>query len=236
MRSGKIRWEGLQTPGPLDMLFENEVKPMYIFDLDGTITDTNGLWMDVDLAFLGRRGLTMTQEYEDAVSRSIFPVAAEFTKQYYHLEDTPEAIMAEWETLAAHQYRDIAPLKPGAAEFLHQCQRQGREMALFTACRPALCQMALERFALTDFFSHIVYAEEIGLDKHDPRCFDELAKLLGVPTKDCTLFDDSPDNCATAAKAGMATVGVYDTYYAHRQEELKAVCTRYARSLAELLK
>ena len=215
---------------------ETEGKRVYIFDLDGTITDTNGLWVGVDYEFLGRRGLTMTQEYEDGVARLIFPTAAEFTRRYYGLTDSPEAIMAEWEELAAHHYRDLAPLKPGAAAFLRQCREEGRPMALFTACRPALCRMALERFGLEDSFSHIVYAEEIGLDKHDPRCFARLAELLGVPPEDCTLFDDSPDNCATATAAGMAAVGVYDAYYDSRQEELKAACGRYVRSLEELVK
>ena len=51
----------------------------------------------------------------------------------------------------------------------------------------------------------------------------------------CTLFDDSPDNCATAQRAGMTAVGVYDAYYALRQEELKGVCARYIRSFEELL-
>ncbi len=209
---------------------------MYIFDLDGTITDTNTLWMDVDDRFLGRRGLTMTAEYQAAVARSIFPAAADFTKEYYHLPDSPADIMAEWEELAAHIYRDTAPLKPGAAAYLAQCRAKGKELALFTACRPALCRMALERFGLAGSFSHIVYAEELGLDKHDPRCFALLAELLGAPPEDCTLFDDSPDNCAAAVRAGMAAVGVYDGYYAARQEELKAVCTKYVRSLEELVK
>ena len=109
-------------------------------------------------------------------------------------------------------------------------------MAVFTACRPALCRAALDRFHLTDLFDRIAFAEEIGLEKRNPQCFVELSGLLGVPLKDCTLFDDSPDNCATAQKAGMAAVGVYDPYYADRQEELKAVCTRYIRSFAELVR
>ncbi len=209
---------------------------MYIFDLDGTITDTNDLWIDVDHRFLGRRGLTMTDEYQAAVAKAIFPVAADFTKKYYHLPDSPDDIMAEWEELAAHIYRDTAPLKPGAAELLARYRAEGEKLALFTACRPALCRMALERFGLTDCFSHIVYAEEIGLDKHDPRCFARLAELLGAPPEDCVLIDDSPDNCAAAVRSGMAAVGVYDRYYDSRQEELKAACTEYVRSLEELLK
>lgn len=109
-------------------------------------------------------------------------------------------------------------------------------MAVFTACRPAFCRMALDRFGLKDLFGHIVYAEEIGLEKRDPRCFVELSGRLGAPPEECTLFDDSPDNCATARRAGMTAVGVYDAYYHGRQEELKAVSSRYIRSFEELVR
>ena len=98
-------------------------------------------------------------------------------------------------------------------------------MAVFTACRPALCRAALERFGLWDLFGHIVFAEEIGLEKRDPQCFVELCRRTGA----------APEDCAAAAKAGMAAVGVYDPYYDSRQEELKAVCARYVRSFEELV-
>lgn len=208
---------------------------MYIFDLDGTLIDSNGLWMEVDVEFLARRGLAPTAEYEETVSRSIFPAAAEFTRRYYRLPDSPEAIMAEWEGLAAHHYRDLAPMKPGAAALLERWREEGRPMALFTACRPALCRLALERFGLTGYFRQVVYAEELGLEKHDPRSFLRLSQITGAAPADCTLIDDSPDNCATAGRAGLATVGVYDRFYHARQGELRAVCGRYVRSLTELL-
>ncbi len=209
---------------------------MYIFDLDGTITDTNGIWQDVDLEFLARRGLTHTQEYQRVVERSIFPLAAQFTKEYYHLPESPQDIMSEWDAMAGLHYRELARLKPGAEDYLRQCRAEGRPIAVFTACRPAMCRAVLDRFQLTDLFGHIVFAEEIGLEKRDPQCFVALGRLLGVPLGDCVLFDDSPDNCATAQKAGMTAVGVYDGYYAGRQEELKAVCTRYIRSFQELVR
>lgn len=208
---------------------------MYIFDLDGTLLDSNGLWGQVDEEFLARRGLAVTAEYEDAVARCIFPTAAAYTKEYYRLPDRPEDIMAEWVELAAHHYRDLAPLKPGALEFLERCQKEGRPMAMFTACRPELCRLALERFGLTRYFQHIIYAEEIGLEKHDPACFLRLSQLLGVSPAQCTLFDDSPANCATAHAAGMTVVGVYDPFYDARQDEMRRVCARYVSSLTELL-
>ena len=209
---------------------------LYIFDLDGTVTDSNGLWVEVDHRFLGRRGLTPTQEYLETVGRSIFPVAADYTKTYYGLDDDPADIMAEWESLAAHQYTHEVALKPGAKAFLEQCRREGIPMAVFTACRRNLCTAALDRFGLTDWFGHIIYADEIGLEKHHPECFARLSELLGVPPEDCVFFDDSPSNCATAKAAGFHTVGVYDRFYHHRQEDLKAVCHRYILSFEELLK
>lgn len=207
----------------------------YVFDLDGTLTDSNGLWLEVDYRFLGRRGLTPTEEYLETVARSIFPVAAEFTRAHYGLEEDPADIMAEWEALAAHQYAHEVELKPGVPAFLEQCRRRGIPMAIFTACRRNLCTAALERFGLTDTFSHVIYADEIGLEKHHPECFARLSRLLGVSPGDCVFFDDSPSNCATAMAAGMETVGVFDRFFLHRQEELKGACHRYIRSFEELL-
>ena len=208
---------------------------MYIFALDGTITDSNGLWGRVDEMFLGRRGLAATAEYMETVGRSIFPVAAEFTRRYYGLPDSPADIMDEWAGLARGLYEREVELKAGASELLERCRAAGREMAIFTACRPELCRIVLERFGLGPYFRHVVYAEEIGLEKHDPRCFARLSELLGAPPEDCVLFDDSPYNCATARASGYRTVGVYDAFYTHRQEQLRRASTRYVRGLEELL-
>jgi len=208
---------------------------LYIFDLDGTITDSNGLWGEVDDQFLARRGLESTPEYRELVGRAIFPTAAQYTREYYCLDEDPQAIMDEWEALARHHYAHLVPLKPGAQELLLRCRAQGIPTALFTACRAPLCRAVLERFALTPCFDHIVFAEDIGLEKRDPRCFQRLCQLLGVRPEDCTFFDDSPSNCATARAAGMTVIGVYDAFYAHQQQALRESCHRCVHSLAELL-
>jgi HAD superfamily hydrolase (TIGR01509 family) len=208
---------------------------MYIIDLDGTLIDSNGLWLEVDIEFLSRRGLEPTQEYEEMVARCIFPAAADYTKEYYHLPDSPQTIMEEWEKLALCHYTSLVPMKSGAEALLSACYDTGRGVALFTACRPMLCQAALERFDLTKYFDHVVYAEELGLDKHDPQCFVRLSERIGADPACCVLLDDSPSNCATAKTAGMTVIGVYDPCYARQQEDMERVCDRYVRSLEELI-
>ena len=63
---------------------------MKLFDFDGTLVDSNGVWEEIDVRFLQRRGLTPTREYCETVGHSIFPIAAQFTREYYHLDLEPQ--------------------------------------------------------------------------------------------------------------------------------------------------
>ena len=46
---------------------------MLIFDMDGTLIDSNDVWKDVDREFLARRGLPYTKAYYEGVAHTIFP-------------------------------------------------------------------------------------------------------------------------------------------------------------------
>ena len=208
---------------------------MYIFDLDGTITDTNGLWVEVDREFLARRGLANPPEDERVVSRSIYPIAAQFTKEYYRLPEAPEAIMAEWDSLARRHYQELAPLKPGAAEFLRQCRGEGRPMAVFTACVPEHCRAAVELHGLGEYFERIIYAQDLGADKKSPAIFRQAAELLGVKPRECVFFDDSLTACKGAKAAGMTVVGIQDDYFTGSEVDMRELCDQYIKDFGELL-
>lgn len=96
---------------------------MHIFDMDGTLIDSNGIWREVDEAFLAKRGFPYTKEYYQGVAHTIFPLAAEFTKRYCHLEESVEDIMAEWMEMAGDAYATRVQVKPGVREYLDQCRR-----------------------------------------------------------------------------------------------------------------
>lgn len=203
---------------------------LLLFDLDGTVTDSNTLWQDVDAEFARRRGLAVTQEYTDFVIHAIFPTAADFTKEYYHLKETPQQIMEEWHALAYEAYACHCPAKPGAAEFLTRCKAQGIRMAMVTASVPELCEAALKRLGLGDCFTFILYAQELGLEKRRPQVWLEAARRAGISPADCIVFDDSPVACAAARQAGCRDVGVYDPLYAPQQAEMRRDCWRYIES------
>ena len=207
---------------------------MLLFDLDGTLIDSNGIWEAIDLAFLGRHGLTPTEEYAHTVGHSIFPVAAVFTRDYYHLDLTPEAIMEEWMAQARSAYAQV-DMKPGALAYLNRCRDRGETMALVTACVPELCRAALVRHGLEPFFTDLIFAQELGLEKRDPQVFRLAAERLGVSPEDCVLYEDAPHNCTAAQAAGMKAIGVYDPFYAKFRDQMRRSCDGYITSFLELL-
>ena len=94
---------------------------MFFFDLDGTLIDSNGIWKQIDRDFLARRNLPYTREYYEGVAHTALPMAAVFTKEYCHLEESCEEIIAEWMEMSRDAYAKV-PVKPGVRAYLKQCR------------------------------------------------------------------------------------------------------------------
>ena len=208
---------------------------MLLFDLDGTLIDSNGVWVEVDKTFLARRGAPYTRAYYEGVAHTILPNCAVFTKEFLHLEESCEEIIAEWMELAAGKYGVEVPLKPHVKEYLDRCREAGHRMAVFTACVPEHCRAAMDHLGLTPYFERVIYAQELGVDKKNPEIFRRVAESLGVRPRDCVLFDDSLTACKAATAAGMTVVGVYDDYFQDAAADLRELCDQYIRDFGELL-
>ena len=141
---------------------------MHIFDMDGTLIDSNGIWREVDEAFLAKRGFPYTKEYYQGVAHTIFPLAAEFTKRYCHLEESVEDIMAEWMEMAGDAYATRVQVKPGVREYLDQCRRRGQRMMVLTSSVPAHCRAALGHLGLMPYFEEILFAHDLKIEKRGP--------------------------------------------------------------------
>ena len=208
---------------------------MLIFDMDGTLIDSNGIWRQVDEAFLAKRGYPYTREYYEGVAHTIFPMAAKFTKAYCHLEESEEEIMAEWMQMAGDAYAVRVPIKPGVREYLDRCRAAGERMIVLTSSVPEHCRTALTHLDLMKYFEGVTLAHDLGLEKKDPALWRAAAEHYGVAPEDCTVFDDSLSACKGARAAKMRVVGVYDGFFAQDEAAMRGFCDVYIRSFEELL-
>ena len=198
---------------------------MYFFDLDGTLLDSNGIWLEIDIAFLRRFGIDpVPTEYTDYVTHHTFHDAAVYTRDIFRLSLAPEEIISIWRDMARQAYRQELQLKSGAREFLLRAHRVGIPCALLTSCMPELCQAALEHHRLTSLLSPVLTTAELALEKRDPALYRHVARSLEQSPEHCVLFDDSPVYCQAARQAGWRVFGVADPVFSHRAGELSAIC------------
>jgi HAD superfamily hydrolase (TIGR01509 family) len=212
---------------------QGEVR-LHIFDLDGTLIDSNGVWLQIDLDFLRERGCRHTMEYSNRMARLPYRDAAIYTKEYFQLPESPEEIMRAWAEMARTAYAQTIPLKPGVLKYLTLLQSRGARMAIATSCMDDLCAASLVHTGIRPFFSHVVTVREAGKDKRHPDIFLLAAERGGEAPEACTVYEDSPAGVLGAKAAGLRVVGVFDPFFAPFEEEMKRTCDRYIHSFLEL--
>ncbi|MBQ3270730.1 MAG: thiamine diphosphokinase [Clostridia bacterium] len=207
-----------------------------LFDLDGTLLDSNGVWQEVDREFFEARGVALDHEdYARAVQGMSFREAAEYTVRRYGLQESVEAVMDEWMRMAREEYAHRVALKSGALDYLRMLKRAGVKLAVVTANREELFGPALERGGALALFDAICTSAEVGnVGKADGALFLLAAKRLGAEPGDCAVFEDVLDGIAGAKRAGMRAYAVRDAATEHSREAIAALADGVIDGFADM--
>ena len=181
-----------------------------IFDLDGTLVDSMGVWHRIDDEFLGRRGFPADESYKQAVKTMKYETAAHYTIERYGLSETPEEVMAEWDSMALHEYRYNIKCKPGAAEFLKELKKRGIKIALATVSHRALLEAVLKGNDIFELFDVLTDVSQVSRGKEEPDLYWFAAKKMELKPGECMVFEDVLLGIQSAKRGGFYTCGVKD--------------------------
>lgn len=198
-----------------------------IFDLDGTLLDSMGVWRQVDEVFLGKRGLPFTEEYARAVSFMKLNLAADYTVKLFGLKEQPEDIIKEWLDLARYEFTYNIQPKPYGVKYVRLLKEKNIPIAVATSSQKELYKPALQRIGIFDLFDVIIDSENADCGKDKPDIFLKAAEGLSIAPKDCLVFEDTVNGILSAKKAGFVTVGFLDEHQREYEEEIikHADCT-----------
>lgn len=184
-----------------------------IFDLDGTLLDSMGVWSDVDEAFLGRRGFEVTDEYVTGIKcRSIYQGAL-FTIEMFGLNETPEAVVAEWESMVEKSYASGISLKEGVKDLLVKAHAMGLRICCATASSRKNSEAALRNNGVLQYFDALMTLDDFGetVNKNNPDIYLRAMEAVGeTDTTRCLVFEDVLSAIKGAKKADFKTAIVYD--------------------------
>ena len=194
-----------------------------IFDLDGTLIDSLGVWEKIDAEFLGKRGLKPTKEYAEAIKAMSFFDTAKYTIKEFNLEETVEELINEWHEMALNEYSNNIKLKPFAKEYIETLKEKGIRIVLATSCSEYLFEQVLKNNGIYKYFDLMCTTEEVATGKETPDLFLHVAEQIGVLPENCLVFEDILVAIKSAKMAGMDAYGIYDQFSDLQWEEIKAV-------------
>ncbi len=195
-----------------------------LFDMDGTLIDSMGVWARVDEVFFARRGLPLPQDYAHSVAGLSFRQTGEYTKARFHLPESVDDILREWHELCESAYVNDVPLKPHAAEYLKKLRGEGVRLAVATALPERLYRPVLSRTGVLPLFDAFASTDEAGESKRSGDVYRLAASRLGAEPAECVVFEDILDGLLGAKAAGMKAVLVRDPAAAGERERALAVC------------
>ena len=209
-----------------------------VFDLDGTLLDTQKHWDKVERDVLGRRfGIDMVNDENGNYIpftglRDMFMNATKRTGKEISLED----VLDELYELMTDIYKngDIEPM-PHAKEFLMELKKQGIKTALATATRIHVCKPGLERCGLLPYLDELVCTDDVGKNKYHPDVFDRAMELIGGNKENTMVFEDSLYAATTLKNNGFRYTIIEEKGSLCCADELKSGCENYIKSYEELL-
>jgi HAD superfamily hydrolase (TIGR01509 family) len=178
-----------------------------LFDLDGTIAETDSLhlptWVDalqpygveVDEEFYGDR---ISGRNTDEIVRELLPDLTD--EQGRSIGDAKEASFRE-------RVSELEPM-PGLLDFIERGRKRGMWIALVTNAPEENVETILLALKLRDFFDVVVLADEVEAVKPDPAPYRAALEKTGAPAGEALAFEDSVSGISSSVAAGIPTVGI----------------------------
>ncbi|MDQ4214452.1 HAD family phosphatase [Microbacterium capsulatum] len=181
-----------------------------LFDMDGTLVDTERLWWNATATVAADLGRTLTVDDEAEVTARPSAHTAAHLHATIPGADPAAEIASRLDALfTALVARDVVP-RPGALALLQLLAAEGIPTAIVSASPRGVVELVRDVLG-RDLFAVVVGDEDAPRSKPWPDPYLEAARLLGVAATDCVAVEDSPVGIASAEAAGCPVVAVPST-------------------------
>ena len=205
-----------------------------IFDLDGTLVDSMGMWTQIDIDYLARWGYELPDDLQKAIEGFSFSETAMYFKTRFNIPDELEKIKSDWNSMAHEHYNSRIGLKENVRELLKELETSGVKMAIATSNSRYLAELVLEANEIKGHFEHIVTSCDVDKGKPFPDVYLKAASMLGVDPDECIAFEDTVAGAKAARGAGMYTVGIFDVHSEKYIDELRENTDMFIHGYSEI--
>lgn len=185
-----------------------------LWDFDGTILDTEPVWMASEIAYVASHSAVWTlddaREYIGSSWRTLGDALATRIA-----EQTGTTGLDPWDIYQSVSARVVdgvrageAPLRPGALDLLAALAADAVPCALVSSSPESLLRAGIEALGVPDPFEALVAGPMVEHGKPAPDCYLLAASMLQVPIEQCVVLEDSPTGCESGQRSGAVVIGI----------------------------
>ena len=208
------------------------MKPCMIFDLDGTLVETEQVWRDVRRDFV----LTHGGRWHDGAQATMIGMRTAEWADYIHgdlgvaLPPAEIARMVVDGVVAA--LRSNVPILPGARAALERASRNCRLGLATSAARP-VAQTVIDSTGWKRFFEVVVSADDVKRGKPEPDVYLRALELMHADAAGTEAVEDSTNGIRSAHAAGLRVIAIPNREFPPAPEAL-ALAARVIANLDAL--
>jgi HAD superfamily hydrolase (TIGR01509 family) len=178
-----------------------------LWDMDGTLVDTEPAWFAAEHALVAEHGGTWSDEHARAIVGTPLLVGAAYIREHGGVDLPPEVIVERLLDRVVADVRRSLVWRPGARELLFALVDEGVPCALVTMSYTRLTDAVVATLP-EGTFAAVVTGDEVRHGKPHPEPYLTAAARLGVAPQDCIAIEDSLPGVGSAEAAGAAVVAV----------------------------
>lgn len=208
-----------------------------IFDLDGTVLDTEKLLVKYWCEAANEAGFPMRREHALQLRSLAAKYAEPLMKSWFGDRCEYQVLRKRrMELMSQHLEKFGLEVKSGIPELLYYLGKKGYKRAIATATDLKRASGYLKEVGLFDSFDQIISAHMVKNGKPNPDVYIYAVEQLGLSPTECIAVEDSPNGVISASEAGCKTVMIPDLTEPDKQlmERLYAKCNT-PKELIELL-
>jgi HAD superfamily hydrolase (TIGR01509 family) len=175
-----------------------------VFDMDGTLVDTEPLYRDAFVATGAEFGLAISHALHDRLVGLATPDRAPLLRQAFGPGFDTEGFFAAYKRRKAALLARTMPWRPGAEALVHRLRAAGVPCAVATSATRRTAERILA--PLLPCFDAVVTRDDVPRGKPHPDTHLIAAARIGQPPELCLALEDSGPGLEAAAAAGMITV------------------------------
>jgi beta-phosphoglucomutase-like phosphatase (HAD superfamily) len=206
-----------------------------IFDLDGTLVESHGVWEQIDIDFLGERGFEVPADYGKVVSAMDFQQAAVYTKQRFSLDESIGQICQCWRDMAIWHYTNDISAVSGAVDFVRSLHCGGTKLALATASSSELYEPVLRRHGILDCFDFFATTKDVERGKGFPDIYDKSCSKMGIDKNKTIVFEDILEAIKGAKDGGYTVIAMEDEVSLGDKVNIKKISDGYIKDFREMI-